>query len=163
MIETARFFPLGLLILVLQSTWFYGEVLHPFRFDLVFILIVFLGTLERLWSVLIVGFLLGFITDVLSWGGMGKAMFLYPLIIWVMHRIWSRTVVQSHLFLVIAVFVFNLLYGLSVYFFLTLSWGQAFTRHQAFLVFIQAVITTLLAFPLSYLFRTFFGRKTALA
>ena len=38
---------IGLVFLVLQATWFYGEEINPFRLDLVFILIIFLGTLNQ--------------------------------------------------------------------------------------------------------------------
>lgn len=163
MIKAVSFFLLGLLALVLQSTWFFGEVIHPFRLDLIFILIVFLGTQDKVWPVLLVGFLLGLINDVLSWGGMGKAMFLYPLIIWIMQRIWFRTVIQSLIFLVVAVFIFNLFYALFVYFFQALAGGGWFTRQEALLVFFQAVITMLLALPMFYFFQNVFGRKTALS
>ncbi len=67
------FFILGVSLLVLQSTWLYGESINPFRIDLLFILIIFLGTLNRLSLGLVLGVLLG--TDggypVLGWNGKG--------------------------------------------------------------------------------------------
>ncbi len=157
------FFILGLIFLVLQSTWLYGEMISPFRIDLLFILIIFLGTLERLRLGLLLGVLLGMIVDVLSWGGMGKAMILYPLVVWIFHLVWTRTLIQSIFFMVFSVLLLQLLYGFSVYFFLTLSQGLEFSQYQSFMIVVQAVITMLLSLPLFYLFKAFFGEKPSLS
>jgi rod shape-determining protein MreD len=160
--EFFLFFALGLSLLVLQSTWLYGEVINPFRIDLLFILIIFLGTLNRLSLALILGVLLGMMVDILSWGGMGKAMILYPLIVWIYHLVWTRSVIQSIFFMVFSVLLLQILYGFTVYFFLTLSQGMEFSRYQYFLIMVQAIITMLLSLPLFYLFKTFFGKKPSL-
>ena len=157
------FFILGVSLLVLQSTWLYGESINPFRIDLLFILIIFLGTLNRLSLGLILGVLLGMMVDILSWGGIGKAVILYPLAVWIVHLVWTRTIIQSIVFMVISVLVLQILYGFSVYFFLTLSQDLEFTRHQSFLIVVQAVITMLVSLPLFYLFKTFFGGKPSLS
>ncbi|MEW6185398.1 MAG: rod shape-determining protein MreD [Thermodesulfobacteriota bacterium] len=156
-------FLLGLVLLVLQSTWLYGETIHPFRFDLVFILIFCLGTQERVFPGLILGFFLGLMMDILSWGGMGKAMILFPLIVWVTHQLWTRTMVQSIFFMVLTVFFLQIFYGFSVYFFQTLSSGHEFSRYLSFLIVVQAIITMLISLPLFYLFKTCFGKKPALS
>jgi rod shape-determining protein MreD len=160
--EFFLFFALGLSLLVVQSTWLYGEVINPFRIDLLFILIIFLGTLNRLSLALILGALLGMMVDILSWGGMGKAMILYPLIVWIYHLVWTRSIIQSIFFMVVSVLLLQILYGFTVYFFLTLSQGMEFTRYQYFLIMVQAVITMLLSLPLFYLFKTFFEKKPSL-
>jgi rod shape-determining protein MreD len=157
------FFALGLSLLVLQSTWLYGEIINPFRIDLLFILIIFLGTLDRLSLALILGVLLGMMVDILSWGGMGKAMILYPLVVWITHLVWTRTIIQSIFFMVFSVLLLQILYGFTVYFFLTLSQGLEFSRYQSFMILVQAVITMLLSLPLFYLLKTFFGKKPSLS
>lgn len=161
--EFFLFFIIGLILLVLQSTWLYGEIINPFRFDLVFILIIFLGTLDRLSLGLILGVLLGLTMDILSWGTMGKAMILYPLIVWIYHLVWARTIIQSIFFMVFSVLLLQILYGFSVYFFLTPSQGLEFTRYQSFLILVQAVITMVLSLPLFYLLKTFFWKKPTLS
>jgi len=157
------FFILGVSLLVLQSTWLYGEWINPFRIDLLFILIIFLGTLNRLSLGLILGVLLGLMVDILSWGGMGKAMILYPLVVWIVHLVWTRTIIQSVFFMVFSVLFLQILYGFSIYFFITLSQDLEFTRHQSFLIVVQAVITMLVSLPLFYLFKTFFEKKPSLS
>ncbi len=157
------FLALGLIALVLQSTWLYGEWVNPFRLDIIFILIIFLGTMNRLGLGLTVSVLLGMMVDVLSWGGLGLAMILYPLIFWVFSYIGTRTNIQSQAFAVIAVFLFQIIYGFLVRFFLTLSWGLEFTGHQSFLIMVQAVITTLVSIPVLYLFKAFLGKKPSLS
>ena len=156
------FIVLGVSLLVLQSTWLYGEWINPFRIDLLFILIIFLGTLNRLSLGLILGVLLGMMVDILSWGGIGKALILYPLVVWIVHLVWTRTIIQSMFFMVFSVLVLQILYGFSVYFFQTLSHNLEFTRHQSLLIVVQAVITMLVSLPLFYLFKTFFGKKPSL-
>jgi rod shape-determining protein MreD len=161
--EFFLYFALGLSLLVLQSTWLYGEIINPFRIDLLFILIIFLGTLDRLSLALILGVLLGMMVDILSWGGMGKAMILYPLVVWIYHLVWTRTVIQSIFFMVFSVLVLQILYGFTAYFFLTRSQGMEFNRYQSFLIMVQSIITMLLSLPLFYLFKTFFGKKPSLS
>jgi rod shape-determining protein MreD len=157
------FFILGLILLVLQSTWLYGEMISPFRIDLLFILIIFLGTLERLSLGLLLGVLLGMMVDILSWGGMGKAMILYPLVVWIIHLVWTRTIIQSIFFMVFSVLLLQILYGFAVYFFQTLSKGLEFSRSQSFMIVVQSVITMLLSLPLFYLFKAFFEKKPSLS
>jgi rod shape-determining protein MreD len=160
--EFLLFFILGLIFLVLQSTWLYGDAINPFRIDLLFILLIFWGTLNRLGLGLILGVLLGIMVDVLSWGLPGMAIVLYPLIVGFYHFIWTRTNIQSMVFKVFSVLLLQILYGFSVYSFLTLSKGLEFTRHQSFLIVIQAIITMLVSLPLFYLFKAFFEKKPSL-
>jgi rod shape-determining protein MreD len=157
------FLGLGVGLLVLQSTWLYGESINPFRIDLLFILIIFFGTLNRLILGLILSALLGMMVDILSWGGLGKAMILYPLVVWINHLVWTRTVIQSMLFVGFSVLLLQVLYGFSVYFFLTLSSNLEFTRYQSFLIVVQSIITMLVSLPLFYLFKTFFEKKPSLS
>ena len=157
------FFILGVGLLVLQSTWLYGESINPFRIDLLFILIIFLGTQNRLSLGLLLGVLLGTMVDILSWGGMGKAMILYPLVVWIVHLVWTRTTIQSIYFMVFSVLLLQILYGFAFYFLLTLSNDLEFTRYQSFLIIVQSVITMLVSLPLFYLFKTFLGKKPSLS
>ncbi len=156
------FIILGLFCLVLQSTWLSGEAINPFRLDLLFIVIIFLGSLNRLSLGLIVSVLLGMIVDILSWGVLGLAMILYPLIFWVFSFIETRTNVRSLAFPVISVPIFQIFYGFLVHFFLTFSKGLEFTRQQSFLIFEQAILTMLVSVPVLYLFKVFFGKKPSL-
>lgn len=156
------FFILGLFCLVLQSTWLSGEAINPFRLDLLFIVIIFLGSLNRLSLGLILSFLLGMIVDILSWGVLGLAMILYPLIFWVFSFIGTRTNARSLALPVISVLIFQIFYGFLVHFFLTFSKGLEFTRQQSFLIFEQAIITMLVSVPVLYLFKGFFGKKPSL-
>lgn len=157
------FFILGISLLVLQSTWLYGESINPFRIDLIFILIIFLGTLNRLSLGLVLGALLGMMVDILSWGGIGKAVILYPLVVWIVHLVWTRTTIQSIYFMVFSVLLLQILYGFACYFFLTLSNGLEFTQYQSLLIIVQSVITMLASLPLFYLFKTFLGKKPSLS
>lgn len=156
------FLILGLFCLVLQSTWLSGEAINPFRLDLLFIVIIFLGSLNRLSLGLIVSFLLGMIVDILSWGVLGLAMILYPLIFWVFSFIETRTNARSLALPVISVLLFQIIYGFLVHFFLTFFKGLEFTRQQSFLIFEQAIITMLVSVPVLYLFKVFFGKKPSL-
>ena len=148
--------------MVLQATWLYGEWINPFRLDLVFILIVFLATQDRLGRGLILSALLGLWVDILSWGILGLSMTLYPLLLWIYHFVWVRTNIQSLLFKVFSVLILQVLYCFLTYFILNLSFGQDFTREQSFLSVLQAVITMLVVLPLLYLFQVFFGKRPAL-
>jgi rod shape-determining protein MreD len=157
------FFILGMGLLVLQSTWLYGESIKPFRIDLLFILIIFLGTLDRLALSLILGVLLGLMVDILSWGGMGKALIIYPLVVWIYHLVWSRTLIQSILFMAFSVLFLQVLCGFLVFFLLSFSRDLEFTRHQSLLIVVQAIITMLVSLPLFYIFKSFFGKKPSLS
>jgi rod shape-determining protein MreD len=157
------FFILGIGSLVLQSTWLYGESINPFRIDLLFVLIIFLGTLNRLSLGLFLGVLLGMMVDLLSWGGIGKAVILYPLVVWIVHLVWTRTTIQSIYFMVFSVLLLQILYGFACYFLLNLSNDLEFTRYQSFLIMVQSIITMLVSLPLFYLFKTFLGKKPLLS
>lgn len=156
------FYILGLFCLVLQSTWLSGEIINPFRLDLLFILIIFLGSLNRLGLGLTLSVLLGMIVDILSWGVLGLAMILYPLIFWVFSFIEARTNLHSLAFSVISVLIFQIIYGFLAQFFLTFFKGLEFTRQQSFLILEQAILTMLVSLPVLYLFKVFFGKKPAL-
>jgi rod shape-determining protein MreD len=156
------FLVLGLVSLVLQSTWLSGEWVNPFRPDLIFILIIFLGTLNRLGLGLAVSVFLGMMVDVLSWGGLGLAVILYPLIFWVFFYIGTRTNIQSSAFTVIAVLLFQIIYGFLVHFFLSLSQALDFSRHLSFLIVVQSVITMVVSIPLLSIFKAFLGKKPSL-
>jgi len=153
---------LGLVLLVLQATWLYGEWINPFRLDLVFILIVFIATQDQLGMGLILSALLGLWVDILSWGILGLSMTLYPLLLWIYHSVWVRTNIQSLLFKVFSVLILQVLYCFLTYFFLNLSFSQDFTREQSFLSILQSVITMLVSLPLFYLFQVFFGKRPAM-
>jgi rod shape-determining protein MreD len=153
---------LGLILLVLQATWLYGEWLNPFRLDLVFILIVFMATQDRLGVGLILSAILGLWVDILSWGILGLSMTLYPLLLWIYHSVWVRTNIQSLFFKVISVLILQVLYCFLTYFFLNLVFDQDFTREQSFLSLLQSVITMLVSLPLLYLFQVFFGKRPAM-
>jgi len=155
------FFILGLIFLVLQSTWLAGEAINPFRPDLIFILIIFVGTLNQLGLGLILSVLLGMLVDILSWGMVGIAVILYPLIFWVFFFVWTHAI-QSLAFSVISVLVLQILYGFLVYFFLTLSKGLEFTPHQSYLIVVQAIFTMLVSLPVFYFLKIFFGKKPSL-
>lgn len=157
------FLALGLVSLVLQSTWLSGEWVNPFRPDLIFILIIFLGTLNRLGLGLAVSVFLGMMVDVLSWGGLGLAVILYPLIFWVFSYIGTRTNIQSPAFAVIAVLLFQIIYGFLVHFFLSLSQDLDFSRHLSFLIVVQSVITMVVSIPLLSIFKAFLGKKPSLS
>jgi rod shape-determining protein MreD len=154
---------LGLISLVLQSTWLSGVLVNPFRPDLIFILVIYWGTLNRLSLGLALCVLMGMMVDVLSWGGLGLAMILYPLILWVFSYIGTRTNIQSSAFSVIAVLIFQVIYGFLIHFFLTLSRGLDFSGNQPFLIIIQALITTVVSIPVLYMLKSFLGKKPALS
>jgi rod shape-determining protein MreD len=153
---------LGLFFLVLQSTWLSGELIHPYRLDFLFVLIIFLGSLNRLVLGLIVSVLLGMMVDLLSWGVLGLAVILYPLIFWIFSFIHSRTNIESLVFPGIAVLVFQLLYGLVVFFLLSFFKGLEFPQHQSLLIFEQAIITALLSVPVLYFLKAFLRKKPSL-
>jgi rod shape-determining protein MreD len=153
---------LGLILLVLQSTLLSVEAIDPLGPDLIFILLIFLGTLERLGMGLILSLFLGLMVDLLSWGVPGTAMILYPLIFWIFFFVGTRTDIQSSAFAVIAVLLFQIFYGFLVHFFLAIFRGLEFTRVQLFLVIEQAFITMLVSLPVLFIFKVFFGKKPSL-
>jgi len=154
---------LGLVFLVLQSTLLAIDAINPLRPDLIFILLIFLGTLERVGMGLILSILLGLMVDLLSWGVPGTAMILYPLIFWVFFFIGTRTDIESPAYAVIAVLIFQIFYGFLVHFFLAVFRGLEFTRTQLFLVIEQALITMLVSLPVFFIFKVFFGKKPSLS
>ena len=153
---------IGLLFLVLQSTWFYAEEINPFRLDLVFVVIIILGGLNRLIMGVALSALLGMIVDILSWDMLGLTMTLYPLLFLVCHFIASRTNLQSLWFQTVSVFVFQALYGILVLLFLKTSLGVEVSRVQVFFVFVQAFITMLIALPVTRLQRVFLKKRLPL-
>jgi rod shape-determining protein MreD len=156
------FLILGLLCLVLQSTWLSVDLIHPFRLDILFVLIIFLGSLKRFVPGLILSFLFGLMVDLLSWGVTGLAVILYPLVFWMFSFLVSRTTFESLAFPVVAVLIFQLFYAFSVHFILTFFKGFDFSRGQSLLIFEQAVLTALISVPVLYLFRVFLGKKPSL-
>ena len=157
------FLALGLVSLVLQSTWLSGPWVNPFRLDLIFILVIFLGTLNRLGLGLAVSVLLGMLVDVLSWGGLGLAMILYPLIFWIFSCLDPDQYSIPMAFSVITVLLFQIIYGFLVYFFQSLSRGLDFSRHLSFLILVQALITMVVSIPLLSIFKAFLGKKPSLS
>lgn len=153
---------IGLLFLVLQSTWFYGEEINPFRLDLVFVVIIILGGLNRLGMGVVISALLGMIVDILSWDLLGLTMTLYPLLFLVCHFVASRTNLQSFWFQPVSVFILQAVYGILVLLFLKTSLGVEVSRIQVFFVFVQAFITMLIALPLTHLQRVFFKKRLSL-
>jgi rod shape-determining protein MreD len=156
------FLSLGLFCLILQSTWFFGEMMDPFRLDLLFILIIFLGTLNRWSQGLILSALLGLLVDILSWGVLGLAVILYPLIYWISFFIGARTTVESLVFPVMAALIFQIFYGFLIHFPLAFFKGLEFTQEHSILILEQALITAMLSVPVLYLFRAFWGKKPSM-
>ena len=156
------FLVIGILLLILQTTWLYGDWINPFRLDLVFIFIVFLATQNRPALGLILSALLGLLVDILSWGILGLSMTLYPLIFWLFYFVWVRTNIQSLIFKVFSVLLLQILYSFAIYFFLLQSSGLDFSAYQTFYNLVQSFITTLVSLPLLYLFQVFLGKRPAL-
>jgi cell shape-determining protein MreD len=146
---------IGLLFLVVQSTWFYGEEINPFRLDLVFVVVILLGGLNRLGMGVAISAFLGMIVDILSWDLLGLTMTLYPLLFLVCHFVASRTNLQPLWFQTVSIFVLQAIYGILVLLFLKTSLGVEVSRIQVFFVFVQAFITTLIALPVTQLQRVF--------
>jgi cell shape-determining protein MreD len=154
---------IGMSFLVLQSTLLAVDTDNPFRADLLFILMIFLGTMNRLGLGLLLSILLGLLVDLLSWGLPGFAMILYPLIFWVYFFIGTRTDISSAVFAVTAVLIFRILYGLLVYFFLSVFRDLELTRTQLILLFEQALFNMVVSIPLFIIFKIFFGKKPSLS
>jgi rod shape-determining protein MreD len=153
---------IGLLFLVLQSTWLAVEVDNPLRPDLLFILLIFLGTQNRLQRGLILSVFLGAMVDLLSWGLPGTAVILYPLIFSIYFFVGTRTHISSPIFAVASVLVFQIFYGLLVYFLLSVFQDLEFTQRQLILLIEQALVTMLVSIPLFIFFKILFRKKTAL-
>lgn len=152
----------GLLFLVLQSTWLYGNEINPFRLDLVFIVIILLAGFNRLGTGIVLSAFLGMMVDILSWDLLGLTMILYVLIFLVYHFVWTRTNLQSLWFQMAAVFILQAFYGFLVQLFLKTTVGLAFSRVQLLFVFIQALITMLIALPIIYFHRVLVLRRQPL-
>jgi rod shape-determining protein MreD len=161
--EALLFCLLGLVLLVLQSTWLAVEVDNPFRPDLLFVLLIFLATRNRLAMGLILSILYGAMVDLLSWGLPGTAVILYPLIFWVFLFIGTRTNISSPVFAILAVLIFEIIYGLLVYFFLSIFRDLEFTQTQLLLLFEQALMTMLVSIPLFLIFNIIFKKKPSLS
>jgi rod shape-determining protein MreD len=153
---------LGLIFLVLQSTWLAMETINPFRPDLIFILVIFLGTLNRIWMGLVFSILLGTMVDMISWGVPGAAMILYPLIFLVFFYLGTRTDIQTPALAIIAVLILKIFYDCLVYYSLYLFRDMEFTQNQLWLIFEQALTTMVISIPLMYLFKAFFHKKPSL-
>jgi rod shape-determining protein MreD len=153
---------IGLLFLILQSTWFYGEEINPFRLDLVFVVVIILGGHAPLGIGLVISALLGMIVDILSWDLLGLTMTLYPLLFLVYHFVAGRTNLSSLWFQTAAVFVLQAVFGVLVLLFLKTSLGVEVSRIQVFFVLVQAFITMLIALPLSHFHRVFLKKRLPL-
>jgi rod shape-determining protein MreD len=153
---------IGLLFLVLQSTWFYGEEINPFRLDLVFVLIIILAGVNPIGIGVVISALLGMLVDILSWDLLGLTMTLYPLLFLVYHFVAGRTNLPSFWFQTAAVFILQAVYGILVLLFQKTSLGVEVSRIQVFSVFVQAFITMLIALPLTHLHRVFLKKRLPL-
>jgi rod shape-determining protein MreD len=160
--DTLKFCLIGLLFLVLQSTWLAVEVDNPWRPDLLFILLIFSGTQNRLRWGLILSVILGSVVDLLSWGLPGTAVILYPLLFSIYFFIGTRTNLSSPIFAVASVLIFQIFYGLLVYFLLYVFRDLEFTPPQFILLIEQALITMLVSIPLFIIFKILFNKKPAL-
>jgi rod shape-determining protein MreD len=161
--EALLFCLIGLVLLALQSTWLAVEVDNPFHPDLLLVLLIFLATRNRLAMGLILSILLGAMVDLLSWGLPGTAVILYPLIFWVFLFIGTRTNISSPIFAILAVLIFEIIYGLLVYFFLSIFRDLEITQTQLLLLFEQALMTMLVSIPLFLIFNIIFKKKPSLS
>ena len=114
---------IGLVFLVLQATWFYGEEINPFRLDLVFILVTLLGTLSQFGLGILISAFLGMLVDILSWDMLGLTLTLYPLIFFLCHLVWTRTHLQSLWIQFVSIFVLQVLYVFLVQVLLKINAG----------------------------------------
>ena len=153
---------IGLLFLGLQSTWLAVGADNPLRPDLLFILLIFLGTQNRLRRGLILSIVLGAAVDLFAWGLPGTAVILYPLIFSIYFFIGTRTHISSPIFAVASVLVFQIFYGLLIYFSLYVFRDLEFTQTQLILLIEQSVITMLVSIPLFLIFKILFRKKPAL-
>jgi cell shape-determining protein MreD len=153
---------LGLFFLGLQSTWLAVGAGNPLRPDLLFILLIALGMQNRLTRGAIFSVILGGIVDLLSWGLPGPAIILYPLILSIYFFIGTRTHISPPVFAVIFVLVFQIVYGLLVYFSLYAFRDLEFTQSQFILLLEQALITMVVSIPLVFIFQVLFKKKPVL-
>jgi rod shape-determining protein MreD len=142
---------IGMVFLVLQATWFYGEEINPFRLDLVFILVTLLGTLSQFGLGILVSAFLGMLVDVLSWDMLGLTLTLYPLIFLLCHLVWTRTHLQSLWIQFVSIFVLQVLYVFLVQILLKINIGVEFSQIQVIYILVQGLITMLIGLPLVYL------------
>ena len=142
---------IGIVFLVLQATWFYGEEINPFRLDLVFILVTLLGTLSQFGLGILVSAFLGMLVDVLSWDMLGLTLTLYPLIFLLCHLVWTRTHLQSLWIQFVSIFVLQVLYVFLVQILLKINIGVEFSQIQIIYILVQGLITMLIGLPLVYL------------
>jgi cell shape-determining protein MreD len=160
--ELLTFSLLGLFFLGLQSTWLAVEAGNPLRPDLLFILLITLGMQNRLTRGVVFSVILGGIVDLLSWGLPGPAIILYPLILSIYFFIGTRTHIDSAVFAVLFVLVFQIFYGLLVYFSLYVFRDLEFTQTQFILLLGQALITMVVSIPLIIIFQVLFKKKPVL-
>jgi rod shape-determining protein MreD len=153
---------IGLVFLVLQATWFYGEEINPFRLDLVFILVTLLGTLNQFGPGILISALLGMLVDILSWDMLGMTLTLYPLVFLLCHLVWTRTHLQSLWVQFVSIFVLQVLYVFLVQVLLRINVGIEFTRIQILYILVQGLITMLIGLPLVYLHRFLMKKRLPL-
>jgi cell shape-determining protein MreD len=153
---------IGIAFLVLQSTWFYGEEINPFRLDLVFILVTLLGTLGQFIPGILISAFLGMLVDILSWDMLGLTLILYPLIFLLSHLIWTRTQLQSLTIQFVSIFVLQVLYVFLVQILLRINIGAEFSQIQVLYILVQGLITTLIGLPLVYFHRYLMKKRMPL-
>jgi len=153
---------IGLVFLVLQATWFYGEEINPFRLDLVFILVTLLGTLNQFGPGILISAFLGMLVDILSWDMLGLTLTLYPLVFLLCHLVWTRTHLQSLWVQFVSIFVLQVLYVFLVQVLLRINVGVEFTRIQILYILVQGLITMLIGLPLVYLHRFLMKKRRPL-
>lgn len=153
---------IGLVFLVLQATWFYGEEINPFRLDLVFILVTLLGTLNQFGPGILISAFLGMLVDILSWDMLGLTLTLYPLVFLLCHLVWTRTHLQSLWIQFVSIFVLQVLYVFLVQVLLKINVGIDFTQVQILYILVQGLITMLIGLPLVYLHRFLMKKRLPL-
>ncbi len=153
---------IGIAFLVLQSTWFYGEEINPFRLDLVFVLVTLLGTLSQFGSGLLISAFLGMLVDILSWDMLGLTLILYPLIFLLCHLIWTRTQLQSLWIQFVSIFVLQVFYVFLVQVLLRINVGVEFSQIQVLYILVQGLITMLIGLPLVYFHRHLMKKRLPL-
>ncbi len=153
---------IGIAFLVLQSTWFYGEEINPFRLDLVFVLVTLLGTLSQFGSGLLISAFLGMLVDILSWDMLGLTLILYPLIFLLCHLIWTRTQLQSLWIQFVSIFVLQVFYVFLVQILLRINIGVEFSQIQVLYILVQGLITMLISLPLVYFHRHLMTKRLPL-
>ena len=153
---------IGMALLVLQATWFYGEEINPFRLDLVFILVTLLGTLSQFGLGILISAFLGMLVDILSWDMLGLTLTLYPLIFLLCHLVWTRTQLQSLWIQFVSIFVLQVLYVFLVQILLKINSGVEFSQIQVLYILVQGLITMLIGLPLVYLHRYLMKKRLPL-